>query len=219
MSHVRVDQSLLNGCRSPYTRSRPTRWALLALSLQMLGTTLACTRERSSSVDCVIGPATIFDDSLGFLPVHMKAVALRERCPNSRDSLGLVIDRSHREHWLLVPTHYGTVRAYLWPSQAGDTLVATYLIHDAGFRTPEGIGVGSTLADLRRKYGKPKLAFNEPNLLVDFDAKPALEFVLKWAPLGGWLDGDSVLPEGSVPDSARVSEVSLTGTRSILPEN
>jgi hypothetical protein len=187
---------------------------ILAVGLGSVGLS-ACNRDIQHRLTCDLGRPIVRANSLGDVPAHVPLTRLRKICPSARDSVGERISRDAFEHWLLLSPRQGSVLAYLWRQDSGDTVVAYLRTRSPLYQTDEGLGVGASLAELRNAYGSPTLEYNQPRLFADFVAKPGIEFVLCWAPAGGW-HGDTTLSAYSVPDSARACEIDVVGETSVI---
>lgn len=137
-------------------------------------------------------------DQLGPVRLGMAAAALRQAVPRARDTTWTA--EGIPERGIVVPIDGGGRAIVLL---AGDTVVRI-MVPDSVPRTQEGLGVGSTLAQLRGAYGRACAGVGEGNLVVWFPGTPGISFALDARPesSGGQVRYDS---EQGLPASARVT--------------
>lgn len=95
--------------------------------------------------------------------------------------------------------------------------VAGIEVHGAGLRTPEGLGVGSTLGDLRRALGRARIAAPADDCCpAYFGSRRGLAFYLSSVDARLYGEGDptdSIAHSDSVPDSTRVVAMQISDPR------
>lgn len=135
---------------------------------------------------------------VGPLRLDMKAGDVRSLCPEARDTTwqgqeGLA------ERGLLVRLAGNPVVAVL----DGGT-VRRILMDTVGLRTGAGVGVGSTLAELRGRYGRMCAGEAEGRVAVWSPAAPGISFGLDSTAVAA---APQAIDAGILPDSARVDEM------------
>ena len=130
-------------------------------------------------------------DRLGPVRLGMTAAALRQAAAGARDTTWS--QEGMEERGMTVPVGEGRALAVL----DGDS-VSRIEVAGAEPRTAEGMGVGSSYAELRATYGRPCAAPGEGFLVVWFPAAPGVSFALD-APAAA---GSAAL---RIPNSARVT--------------
>lgn len=130
----------------------------------------------------------------------MTAAAVKQAAPGARDTAWS--QDGARQRGLLVPVANGEALAAL-----SQDAVARIEVSHPSIQTPERVGVGSTLEQLRAAYGLPCADVLDGRAVVWFGNAPGLVFALN-APAGNaaQLRDD---PD-SIPGSARVTRWSLT---------
>ena len=86
-----------------------------------------------------------------------------------------------------------------------DAVVNRVELSGPGPRTAEGLGVGSTLAQLQNAYGTPQASESDCVLMIWFDTRPGLNFRLEY-PLRERRDCGA-LSEPPLPADLRVASV------------
>lgn len=135
---------------------------------------------------------------IGPLRLDMRAGDVRTLCPEARDSTWKGQEAT-TERGLAVRLAGHPVMLVL----AGDR-VQRIVVDTAGIRTATGAGVGSTLGDLRARYGRACAGQAEGRVAVWFPAAPGVSF---------GLDSAAVRPAGprvhpdSLPDDAPVQRM------------
>ena len=116
----------------------------------------------------------ITTDSIGPFRPGMSLAELVRRCPRLLYGWVMISDG------YAVPTVAARVGGAIVTAYANDSSAEAVLnrieLVGRGPRTAEGVGVGSTLAELERHYGAPQASESDCLLQVWFDAHPGLAF-------------------------------------------
>ena len=105
----------------------------------------------------------------------------------------------------------GPAAAVAITTGSADSTVSRVIVADSAFRTEAGVKVGSTMADLRRHYGRLCAALGEGTVSVRADTLPGVAFRVS-ADFGAMAAAQARLRDASpVPDSARVTAIWLVG--------
>ncbi|HJR43200.1 MAG TPA: hypothetical protein VJ812_14000 [Gemmatimonadaceae bacterium] len=72
--------------------------------------------------------------------------------------------------------HFGDHRVIAVSTGTADTSIIRVIVHDSAFATPEGIGVGSTIGEMRSLYPVLSYARGEGNLVVTIPSLPGISF-------------------------------------------
>lgn len=154
-------------------------------------------RVRPGSAVVEGGCASVRDAAVtrygvGPLRLEMRAADLRALCPEARDTAWRG-GRGAAEPALAVRIGGAPVLAVL----AGER-VDRIVLDSAGLRTPADLGVGSTLGELRLRYGRICAGAGDGRVQVWFPAAPGVRFDL---------DSAAAPAPAALPDSARVARL------------
>jgi hypothetical protein len=134
---------------------------------------------------------------IGPLRLEMVAADVRTLCPEARDTSWRQEGTTERGMTVRLAGHPVTL---VFSGQKVQRIV----VDTAGLRTGTGVGVGSTLAELRGRYGRMCAGQGEGRVAVWFPAAPGVSFGLDPATApaqGGTVDAQAL------PDSAAVNRM------------
>jgi hypothetical protein len=134
---------------------------------------------------------------IGPVRLGMLATEVRALCPEARDTAWDA--EGMRERGLTVRIAGAPVGILLV-----DQRVERILVDSPGVATPAGAGVGSTLSELRARYGRPCAGDGEGWTAVWFPAAPGISFALDTADVGPPAGGSD---PGALPGTARVARL------------
>lgn len=155
---------------------------------------------------CGLGVPRITAESIGPFRPGMTLAELVQRCPRLMYGWVMISD-GYAVPTVAARVGGATVTAFASDSSAGAVLNRIELV-GAGPRTAEGVGVGSTLAELERKYGAAQASESDCLLQVWFDSRPRLAFRMAH-PAGRECGGISEPP---LPPEVRVVAVILVAS-------
>jgi hypothetical protein len=115
-------------------------------------------------------------DRIGPVRLGMSSAALRQAVPSARDTTWTQEGMAERGVWAPLDGG-GRALAVL----SGDSVVRVE-VRDPAVRTPEGLGVGSRLDELRSAYGTACADVGEGIVVVWFAGAPGVSFALDAAP-------------------------------------
>jgi hypothetical protein len=148
-----------------------------------------------SAASCGSGAEHVARYGIGGVRLGMGAGELRASCPGARDTT-----------WRAEGTREAGIAFILGGHPLLAVLtrdsVARVVIRDRGLTTAAGAGVGSTLGDLRTRYGRACAGVGEGSAAVWFPNAPGISFGLAAPPPEGWT-GDAA----ALPDSATVQRM------------
>lgn len=161
--------------------------------------------ERAAGGCATAGAATAQRYGIGPVRLGMKGPALRGACPEARDTTWQA--EGMAEKGLVVSLGGRTAVAQM----AGDSVVRI-LTASPELRTPAGVGTGSTVGELRTRYGRLCGAMGEGIFALWSPNAPGISFGLEPrepAPA-------AVLPD-SLPDGLRVASLWIHGQDTPCP--
>jgi hypothetical protein len=123
---------------------------------------------------CGAAVPRITPESIGPFRPGMSLSELVRRCPRLMYGWVMISD-GYSVPTIAARVGGATVTAFADDSSAGAILNRVELV-GRGPRTAEGTGVGSTLAELERKYGAAQASESDCHLQVWFDSRPGLAF-------------------------------------------
>lgn len=128
---------------------------------------------------CDTPSASLVVDSLGVGPVLRggRIAALARRCTVTDTTLAIE-GTAERAHVVTVRGHTVVVLTTGTP----DTSVIRVMTSDPAFRTPGGVGVGSSVEALRLAHGRICAARGESDFVVMAADLPGVSFAIDWSP-------------------------------------
>jgi len=139
--------------------------------------------------------ATVTRYGIGPVRIGMTLEALRSACPEARDTAWRG-DEGMAEQGAVVAPAGQRVLVVL----AGDR-VGRIVVDQPGLETPAGAGVGSTVGDLRARFGRMCAGAGEGRVAVWFPNTPGISFGLDTLATRGWAGAP---PPDSIPDEVAV---------------
>ena len=170
-------------------------------------------RAARSAQRCDATDASVVIDSAGIGPVLLgtRVSSLEARCTVTDTSvvLGGVQERGH-----IVTV--GNHRLLALSIDAADTSIVRVITSDAAFKTPGGVGAGSSVEALRLAHGPLCAARSEGTFVVTAGNLPGVTFAIDWNPPPSRDPSPSETPfpggdPGTSLDAARITRVWVHG--------
>jgi hypothetical protein len=153
-------------------------------------------------------------DSAGIGPalVGSRVATVSARCQVRDTSLVLSEGMAERAHELTAGGHRITVLSTGTP----DTSVIRAITTDPAFKTPGGVGVGSSVEALRLAHGPLCAARGEGNFVVTASRLPGVSFAIDWSPPATLEPSAAETPfpggdPGTALDAARITRLWVHG--------
>jgi hypothetical protein len=129
---------------------------------------------------CDQAGVSVVIDSAGMGPVlrGMRIGSLSSRCAIADTTITLREGTVERAHAISV----GGKRLTVLTTGTADTSIIRVMTADRGFRTSEGVGVGSSVQALRLAYGTICAARGEGQFVVMASNLPGVSFAIDWNP-------------------------------------
>ncbi|MHB1222522.1 MAG: hypothetical protein ACYC2G_00540 [Gemmatimonadaceae bacterium] len=157
---------------------------------------------------CVPAGAMITGGGLGGVRVGQPVAGLRELCP-ARDSV-LTLGEGRAEQALVVDATDATDASPVVAIHTGGDRVTRVIVSSPGVTTPQSIGVGSTIGEVRRAYPRACVLVGEGRLVVAVAELPGLSLGTT-ADFGTLVTGGGAPPLAALPDTAHVSSLWAVG--------
>jgi hypothetical protein len=168
------------------------------------------TGAQASNDPCATDPAPpITAGGVGQVRVGQPLPESLERC--AHDTTWTAEGITETAHVVRVGT--GSVITLSNPGAGGSgaaarETISRIIVEDEQFRTERGVGVGSTVADLRQQHGRICAMMGEGEVVVASASMPGISFATTLNP-GGIPGGADALSRdpGVVPDTARIERL------------
>lgn len=175
----------------------------------------ACTREQeappkrasaetAAALDPCVGNGRLTAGGVGAVKIGARVRDIAGACKLADTTLTLGEGQRERAHIVTA----GGSRLVVLSTGTKDTTITRVIIADSSYRTDRGIGVGSTVGDLRKAYGQVCAAFGERGVVVSAGSLPGVSFQTALTAsdvhVGGRALGDdpSVVPDAAAITSA-----------------
>lgn len=162
---------------------RAVEWRWMLVAAGVLGALPGCTPERKAvpasdsattrRVDPCGGPGvTLTAGGVGAVKIGARLGDIRRVCAVTDTAISLGEGMTERAHRVRV----GGGSLVALSTGTGDTSVTRIIVRDAAFRTERGVGIGSTIGELRRAHGRVCASIGEGRVVVASAALPGLSF-------------------------------------------
>ena len=170
-------------------------------------------RAERSGQRCDAPSASVVIDSLGIGPVlrGSRLSDVAARCP-VRDTAIVSEGTAERAHVVMLRGHALVVLSTGTP----DTSIIRVVTVDPTFKTPGGVGVGSSVQSLRLAHGRICAARGEANFVVMASDLPGVSFAIDWNPPPSRDPSVAATPfpggdPGTALDAARITQLWVHG--------
>ena len=164
-------------------------------------------RDRSTAgrVEACPGDAvpSVTSGGVGVVRLGSRTSELRDQC-ETRDTT-FTLGEGTRERGTVV--RFGS-HALVAMAGGADSTISRIIVRDSVFRTERGVGIGSTVRELRNQYGQMCAALGEGRIVVSVAALPGISFETSLRPAALPRGGLGVAADpGTVPDTTRVTSL------------
>jgi hypothetical protein len=202
--------------------------ASATVTLAVVGLALACAGDDSAkgavaaaatsngraTAHCTDANVPVVIDSAGIGPVlrGLPVSGLRSRCTVTDTAVTLSEGMIERAHVIDVKGH----RLLALSTGTPDTSIIRVIATDASFKTPGGVGVGSSVEALRLAHGALCAAQGEGNFIVMASNLPGVSFAIDWSPPPSREPSAAASPfpggdPGTTLDATRITKVWVHG--------
>jgi hypothetical protein len=178
----------------------------------------ACTREQeappkrasgetAAALDPCAGNGRLTAGGVGSVKIGARVHDIAGVCKLTDTSLTLSEGQKERAHIVTV----GGSRLIVLSTGTKDTTITRVIVADSSYRTDRGIGVGSTVGDLRKAYGQVCAAFGERGVVVSAGSLPGVSFQTALTAADVRVGGRALEEDPSVvPDTAPITSAWAT---------